>query len=108
VTDLTARTVNGIVVRLYNDALQRIFRKHGELRSMTERILEVVRSPELVLVGHGEELLAVRHCSETPVGPKDMVVVYREDKHLIITAFLASNRQKLVRKRTVAWQKPSK
>jgi hypothetical protein len=53
------------------------------LTNMTERILEAV-------------------------GPKDMVVVYREDKHLIITAFLTSNRLKLVRKRTVAWQRQSR
>jgi hypothetical protein len=69
---------------------------------MTERILETVRSPELVLLGHGNEFLAIRHYPATPVGPKDMVVVYREDKHLIITAFLTSDRLKLVRKRTMA------
>jgi hypothetical protein len=108
VSNRTARTVNGILVRLYQDVLQAIFRKHGELRSMTERILEAVRSPDLIPVGHAKELLAIRHYPATPVGPKDMVVVYREDKHLIITAFLTSNRLKLVRKRIVAWQKQSK
>jgi hypothetical protein len=43
----------------------------------------------------------------TPLGSKDMVVVYREDKQLIITAFLTSERSKLLRKRRAIWQRPS-
>ena len=85
--DRTAITVNGIVVRLYEDVLQRILRKHGELRGMETQILETVHSPELVLDGHEKELLALRRYPNTAVGAKDMVVVYREDKQLIITAF---------------------
>jgi hypothetical protein len=67
-----------------------------------------VTSPDLVLLGHGKELLAVKHYEVTPLGAKDMVVVYREDKHLVITVFLTSDRLKLVRKRTVLWQRQSK
>lgn len=98
-------TVNGILVGLYEDTLQRILRKHGELRSMEAQILETVRSPELVLVGHEKELLALRCYPTTAVGAKDMVVVYREDKQLIITAFLTSDRPKLLRRRKTAWQR---
>jgi hypothetical protein len=43
----------------------------------------------------------------TPVGSKDVMVVYREDKQLIITAFLTSDRSKLSRKRMAIWQRPS-
>jgi hypothetical protein len=50
-------------------------------------ILETVSAPDLILQGHGKELLALRHYERTPLGSKDIVVVYREDRQLIITAF---------------------
>ncbi len=63
-----ATTVRGIEVRLYEDTLERILRKHGELEDTPSLILETVSSPDLVLVGHGSELLAVKHHAETPLG----------------------------------------
>jgi hypothetical protein len=103
-----ATTTSGAQVRLHDDVLKRILRKHSELNGMEGLILEAVASPDLVLMGHDKELLAVKHYERTPFGAKDMVVVYREDKHLVITAFLISDRVKLVRKRTVLWQRQSK
>ena len=75
---------------------------------MEEQILETIHSPELVLAGHGKELLALRHYTATVAGPKDVVVVYHEDKQLVITAFLTSNRVKLLRKRRMVWQRQSR
>ena len=49
----------------------------------------------------------MKHYDQTPLGPKDMVVVYREDKQLIITAFLTSDHSKLLRKRRAIWQRPN-
>ena len=103
-----ATTISGTQVRLYGDVLERILRKHGELSGMETLISDTITSPDLVLLGHGKELLAVKHYERTPPGAKDMVVVYREDKHLVITAFLTSDRLKLVRKRTVLWQRQNK
>ena len=100
-----AGTISGVEVRLYRDTLERIFRKHGELRNTQSLILETVSAPDVVLAGHDKELLAIRHYTATPLGTKDMVVVYREDKQLIITAFLTSDRFKLSRKRRTVWQR---
>ena len=108
VSHQTATTVSGTEVRLYKDVPDRILRKHGELRGMETPITDSIASPDLVLAGHGRELVAVKHYAETPLGAKNMVAVYREDKHLIITAFLTSDRSKLVRKRTAIWQRQSK
>jgi hypothetical protein len=108
VSHQTATTVSGAEVRLYGDVLDRILRKHGELRGIEALITDTVASPDLVLAGHGGELVAVKHYVRTPLGAKNMVVVYREDKRLIITAFLTSDRSKLVRKRTTIWQRQSK
>ncbi len=76
----SAKTVRGVEVRLYEDVIERIFRKHGELRDMRSLILETVSAPDLVLKGHGDELIALRHYGETPLGTKDMVGVYHEGK----------------------------
>ena len=77
--------------------LERIFRKHGELVDMGSLILETVSAPDLVLEGHAGEVLALKHHDQTPLGPKDMVAIYREDKRLIITAFLISDPSGLLR-----------
>jgi hypothetical protein len=60
--------VSGAEVRLYEDVLDRIFRKHGELRGMETLITDTVASPDLVLAGHGRELVAVKHYVRTPLG----------------------------------------
>lgn len=101
-------TVNGVDVRLHHGMLDRIYRKHGELRDLGHLILESVNEPDLILGGHGEELLAIKYHHATPLGSKHMVVVYREDRHLIITAFLTSDLSKLLRRRQQVWRKPSK
>jgi hypothetical protein len=75
------------------------------IRHLGRIILETVRTPDLVLKGHGKELLALKRYI-APLGPKDMVVIYREDKQLIITAFLTSKSSKLLSKRRTVWQKP--
>ena len=103
-----AITISGIEVRLYQDTLEKIFRKHGELRNTRSLILETVSAPDVVLAGHDKELLAIRHYTATPLGVKDMIVVYREDKRLIITAFLTSNRSRLSRKRRTIWRRQSR
>ena len=102
-----ATTINHVEVRLLKVMLERILRKHRELRGMESLILETISAPDLILQGHGKELLALKHYDRTPVGPKNVVVVYREDKQLVITAFLTSDHSKLLRKRRTVWQRPN-
>jgi len=56
-----ATTISGTQVRLYGDVFERILRKHGELSGMETLISDTITSPDLVLLGHGKELLAVKH-----------------------------------------------
>lgn len=100
-----ATTINRVEVRLPQIILERILRKHRELGGMESLILETISAPDLILQGHGKELLALKHYDQTPLGPKDMVVVYREDKQLVITAFLTSDHSKLLKKRGTVWQR---
>jgi len=85
--------------------LERIVHKHGELAGCEHTILEAVEKPDCIIKGHKREVLALKHYDETPVGPKEVIVAYREDKALIITAFLTSKTHKLLTRRVILWQK---
>jgi hypothetical protein len=97
--------VAGAHIRIYKRILQRIIRKHSELKECEGMIYETIEDPDYIVEGHKGELLAIRHYDITPVGSKDMVVVYREDKGLVITAFLTSKSHKITKKRRIIWQK---
>lgn len=101
----TFRTVTGIHVRVYKQILQRIIRKHSELEDCQDMIYETIEDPDYIVEGHKRELLAIKHYDITPVGSKDMVVVYREDKGFVITAFLTSKAHKITEKRRIIWQR---
>ena len=100
-----AKTIHGAKVKLHSDILKRIIRKHGELKGCEHMILETIERPDYIIKGYKHELLAIKHYTETLIGPKDMIAVYREDKELIITAFLTSKTHKLLRRRPIIWQK---
>ena len=100
-----SRTVSGVIVKLYNETLQRIIRKHNELEGCEDIIFETLEDPDLVVEDHKRELLVIRHYDVTPVGSKDVVVIYREDRGLIIIAFLTSKMHKIIEKRCVTWQR---
>jgi len=100
-----SRTVTGVRVKLYKQILRRIIGKHKELEGCEDMILETLEDPDFIVEGHKSELLAVRHYDVTPIGSKDMVVVYREDKGIVITAFLTSKAHRITEKRRIVWQK---
>ena len=100
-----SRTVSGVRVKLYKRILRRIIGKHNELEGCEDMIFETLEDPDFVVEGHKSELLAVRHYDVTPIGSKDMVVVYREDKGIVITAFLTSKAHRITEKRRIIWQR---
>jgi len=102
---LRARTVGRAYVSLSDERLGVILNKHPELRGCEAMIIEAVEEPDIVVQGHEEELSAVRFYEVTPVGPKHLVVIYREDKGIIITAFLTSKADRLIRRRRVVWRR---
>ena len=46
-----AGTASGIEVRLYQDTVEKIFWKHGELRNTQSLMLETASAPDLVVAG---------------------------------------------------------
>lgn len=70
-----------------------------------ERLLETLTEPHAVQEGGLGELLAIRRYTDTPLGEKSLVVVYREtssDDGFVVTAYLP--RRPFSRRETV-WKR---
>jgi hypothetical protein len=92
----TATSKNGIIIRLPDERWDHILAGHSELGDMQQAMLDTISSPERVLAGGADELLAIR---ELEPG-KWLVVVYREldNDGFIITAFMTRRTQSLDRR----------
>ena len=102
---MRAKTKGNVYVFLSEDRLRTILKKHPELQESENLIIETVENPDYILQGWHKELIAIRFYTETPVGPKHLVVVYREDKGIIITSFFTSKVSKLLRRRKLLWKR---
>jgi hypothetical protein len=69
-----------------------------------ELVKDVVAKPEFILVGKRREKKAIRFVAKTHLGPKYLVVVYREEnsRKAIITAYFTSDLKRI--KGDVAWK----
>ena len=70
---------------------------------MREQVLDTIAEPDMIQVGGGGELLAVRFYPVTPFTSKFVVAAYRElddEDGFVATAYLAS---RLSRRRSVLW-----
>jgi len=65
-------------VRLSSKVLDHIVARHPEVAAYTHEIVETVQKPDLVVRGLRGELKALRFYAELHIGPKFLVVVYRE------------------------------
>jgi hypothetical protein len=87
------KSVRGVPIRLTTERLQHIERRHPEMLSEEERILEVVASADYVQEGDGTTLIAVKHYPKTPLTEKYCAVVYRElgeGDGFLVTAYFTS------------------
>lgn len=99
----TAKSVNGVTIRLPDERWVHITEEHAEMAGYLYDVLETVQEPLAVFEGNEGELLAVR---EIETG-KFIVAVYREtsaEDGFIITAFLTKRGKSLERRKKV-WQR---
>ncbi len=77
-------------------AWRHIRERHPEVSHYKELIKDVLEAPEAILKGRRAERKAIRHISKTHLGPKYLVVIYREEnkKKVIITAYFTSDLRK--------------
>jgi len=89
---LIVRSVDGVPIRLTQERWDHICRRHPELRTQQEQVLETLRDPMEVLKGDFGEKLAVRFYRRTPLTAKYLIVAYREldtDDGFLVTAYFA-------------------
>jgi hypothetical protein len=82
---------SGAPIRLTDERWQHIIRRHPEMESQRDRVLETVAQPEMIQQGDFEELLAIRFYARTPLTSKFLVVAYREtnsEDGFVVTAYL--------------------
>ena len=82
---------------LSETAWKHIRERHPELSHYQELVKEVVAEPELILEGKQREKKAIRFVAKTHLGPKYLVVVFREEgsRKAIITAYFTSDLKKV-------------
>ena len=92
-------------IKLSKTVLDHIVTRHPEVAAYTREIAEAVQNPDLIIKGLRGELKALKFYAELHVGPKYLVVVYRElrEEKVIITAYLTSNVARV--KGEVVWRK---
>jgi hypothetical protein len=89
---------------LSGTAWKHIRDRHPEISGYRNLVKNVTRRPDLVVRGVGGEKKAVKWVGRTHLGPKYIVVIYREkgDKKDIITAYFTSDLKRI--KGEVEWR----
>ena len=80
-------------IKLSKTVLDHIATRHPEVAAYTNAIVKTVQNPDLIIKGLRGELKALKFYTELHIGPKYLVVVYRElhEEKVIITAYFTSD-----------------
>jgi len=100
-----SRWLTTMRVKLSKRVLDHIIVRHPEIAAYTHKIVETVQSPDLVVRGLRGAFKALRFYSALRIGPKYLVVIYRElpEEKVIITAYFTSSVARV--KGEVVWRK---
>ena len=73
-----------------------------------ERVLETVADPDRLVNGDLGATIALRYYDATNITEKTCIAIYRDEEDgFIITAFLTSRPDKIIRRRNAIWIRPS-
>ncbi len=101
----TTESLSGKVIRLTLKQWIHIVESHDYMAGNMPKVMETVNSPDCIVKGFKDELIAIKHYSKTNIKEKHCVVVYKENRDgFIITAFFTS-KPETIRKRGMIWQK---
>jgi len=99
---------NDVHIRLTYKQWVHIIESHDYMAGNLDLVLESVEDPDYIVHGWTDELIALKHYDKTSISEKYVVVVYKEDKEgFIITAFMTSKKDKIL-KRGIIWEKQKK
>lgn len=103
--NLSAKSKNGVIIRLTYKQWVHILESHDYMAGNSELVMETVEDPDYIVSGWTDELVALKHYGKTSISEKYVVVVYKENQEgFIITAFMTSKEDKILR-RGVIWEK---
>ena len=101
------KSKNGVSIRLTSERWTHITTSHTDMNDNKDLLFKTVENPDMILKGVNGELRAVRFYQKTHLGPKYLMVAYKELSYgegFIITAYKTSKVDKIV-KRGVIWKK---
>ena len=101
------KSKNGVSIRLTSERWTHITTSHTDMNDNKDLLFKTVENPDMILKGVNGELRAVRFYQKTHLGPKYLMVAYKELSYgegFIITAYKTSRVDKIV-KRGAIWKK---
>ena len=99
------KSISSKIIRLPIRQWLHIVESHDYMAGNISIILETINSPDFIVKGIKDELIALKHYSKTNLGEKYCVVIYKENGDgFIITAFFTS-KPETIRRRGIIWQK---
>jgi hypothetical protein len=90
-------------IKLPKRTLDHIITRHPEVAAYTHRIVEAVQNPDLVIKGSRGELKALKFYTDLRIGPKYLVVIYREVRREKLLNCLTSSIARV--KGEIIWKK---
>ncbi|MBI5205444.1 MAG: hypothetical protein HZA11_11055 [Nitrospirae bacterium] len=98
---------NGLEIRLTAERWAHIVEAHDYMAGNQDLVLETIESPDMIVQGDKNELIALKYYAKTSISSKTMAVIYKEEDSggFIITAFLTSKPDKIIIKKGVLWKK---
>lgn len=102
----TVASKRGIPIRLTHERWSHIVESHDYMAGLLDLVVETLADPDAVVSGVQGELLALKRYDRTVIGPKHVVVAYREHERdgFVVTAFMTSKADKLMN-RGLQWQR---
>ena len=102
----SATSKNKKTIRLSTERWFHITESHDYMAGYFYDVLETINEPDLIITGRKGELLAAKFQKKTHLGPKHLIVVYKETdtEGFVITAFMTSKIDNILKK-GIVWQK---
>jgi len=103
----TVMSKNGKTIRLTEERWSHIVESHDYMAGNQDLVFETLESPDTIIDGGKDELIAVKHYIRTSISDKHVVVIYKEQERdgFVITAFMTSKPEKIIKK-GVIWNMP--
>ncbi|MGQ9468508.1 MAG: hypothetical protein ACUVTD_01570 [Nitrososphaerales archaeon] len=103
-------SVDGKKIHISAKTWSHVIEEHDEMAGNIDLVLETVNDPDFILHGTTEEKVATKFFPRTNVGPKYIVVPYKETSNtegFIITSYMMSKRRfsRFLKRRGVMWHR---